>query len=65
MTGGEDSGRRSRRRTPFDIHFFAGLISISLLHFLGGIQIKIQYLTDTQPVAVARKSLFVALACYY
>lgn len=33
--------------------------------FLGGIQIKIQYLTDTQPVAAARKSLFVALACYY
>lgn len=65
MTGGEGSGRRSRRRTPFDIHFFAGLICISLLHFLGGIQIKIQYLTDTQPVAVARKSLFVALACYY
>lgn len=63
MTGGEGSGRRSRRRTPFDIHFFAGLICISLLHFFGGY--TIQYLTDTQPVAAARKSLFVALACYY
>lgn len=63
MTGeravGEGVGGELRLTFTFLLVSFA----FHFCTFLGGIQI--QYLTDTQPVAAARKSLFVALACYY